>query len=983
MSTASDCSESKVGVTVPLSDDGRMHPLIRFLLDRLPDAAALEEVAIVVPTAGAANALRRALLEQRDGLVGVHFVTVPALARLLCERQGAACPADRPDPLVERAILMREVQGDGAMASYARRFPSALRELAGAIREWQGAGRPIEATDAWAREFVAIGTRFTAATRSFATRTTLLDLASQSLANGVRYRGPSTIVLVSPRGGADFDRLLDRLEPHGVRIEFAPEPVDVPATVRASSSPDPEAELRRAASACLDATTTLGATFRDCVVAVPQLGEYAMHLRRAFRAEGVPFTSAVESPLAAEPRAAACAHAADLLFGETSRRAYFGLLASPLLRSAPRPAELHRFDALSRDDHFYGRGERARDFARYFRSKLDSTEKPVAPAILDRWLDEADDAESRRTTEARVAVLSRFLTSALRPPAPNSRDAQCHERIGQALRAMVDASKHHDAGGSGDEFAARVRTMLSERGMPTVGACDDGVQIVEFADALAHPARHLFLCGMVEGLVPRRTGGGVFLREKDREALGLPSSHDVRATERDHLDALCRHASDSCTISRPRRRSDGGSVAASLWLDELPLTLPTEDREPTHPLSRARERIRRGRCPRDLALTALAIESDEPEPIVTVLGPGSRSIWDSARDLERFEPTSLARDGDLGPGVGHALAESSLSVSNLRTLGYCPQQFLFSTVLGLRPLPPEPDPCELPRDRLGRRIHTVLERLFERYRESLASATDCSEFFDRMLANAEQLLEAELERDRAPLQRDFPTLHLLLVDRWRNALAAVLREDLERMTRDGSRPASVEEEVRATLELRARDGSDITLGLHGRTDRIDRLADGGLRLIDFKTSANPAKDVNPKQVLSGFRPQLPTYALMLAQQGGRVDEATIRAVRPGSDDDEVEFEHVLAETEQLRDGEFGESFRETLAVLAALRRRGAFVPVARPGPCRFCDFRNACRRLHPPSVHRVATCGIAEADDYRLLEKKSMRNKRLTERVVR
>ena len=107
-----------------------------------------------------------------------------------------------------------------------------------------------------------------------------------------------------------------------------------------------------------------------------------------------------------------------------------------------------------------------------------------------------------------------------------------------------------------------------------------------------------------------------------------------------------------------------------------------------------------------------------------------------------------------------------------------------------------------------------------------------------------------------------------------------------------------------------------------------------------------------------------------------MDAAVIRAVRPNPpDSDGIEFEHALESIDELVAGSFGHKFRDTLATLAALRRRGAFVTTTQSNSCQYCDFRNACRRLHPPSAHRVRTCAIPEAVDYLGLTDKSFRTR--------
>ena len=51
--------------------------------------------------------------------------------------------------------------------------------------------------------------------------------------------------------------------------------------------------------------------------------------------------------------------------------------------------------------------------------------------------------------------------------------------------------------------------------------------------------------------------------------------------------------------------------------------------------------------------------------------------------------------------------------------------------------------------------------------------------------------------------------------------------------------------------------------------------------------------------------------------------------------------------------------------------KGLLVPNVRHGPCAFCDFRIACRRLHPPSAERVLGSPIPEVRRYLALSGKS------------
>jgi len=70
-----------------------------------------------------------------------------------------------------------------------------------------------------------------------------------------------------------------------------------------------------------------------------------------------------------------------------------------------------------------------------------------------------------------------------------------------------------------------------------------------------------------------------------------------------------------------------------------------------------------------------------------------------------------------------------------------------------------------------------------------------------------------------------------------------------------------------------------TLQLEGKADRIDRLADDSLLVIDYKTGAVSAADWDPTGRLPD--PQLPAYALALEPPAGAVAFASVRADAPG------------------------------------------------------------------------------------------------------
>uniref|UniRef100_UPI001F3C3CBF PD-(D/E)XK nuclease family protein n=1 Tax=Falsiroseomonas oryziterrae TaxID=2911368 RepID=UPI001F3C3CBF len=109
---------------------------------------------------------------------------------------------------------------------------------------------------------------------------------------------------------------------------------------------------------------------------------------------------------------------------------------------------------------------------------------------------------------------------------------------------------------------------------------------------------------------------------------------------------------------------------------------------------------------------------------------------------------------------------------------------------------------------------------------------------------------------------------------WRPRLARIgaFVVELEKAVREGGGIASSHTECQAEMALK-RPGGDIVL--KARADRIDRLGDGSLAILDYKTGEPP----KPDSLLDGTAPQLPLEAA-LALEGAfkEVKRAPVRAL---------------------------------------------------------------------------------------------------------
>jgi DNA helicase II / ATP-dependent DNA helicase PcrA len=135
------------------------------------------------------------------------------------------------------------------------------------------------------------------------------------------------------------------------------------------------------------------------------------------------------------------------------------------------------------------------------------------------------------------------------------------------------------------------------------------------------------------------------------------------------------------------------------------------------------------------------------------------------------------------------------------------------------------------------------------------------------------------------------------------------------------------------LELEAGEGM-APVRVRGKIDRIDRLADGSIEIIDYKTG-------NPKSQADVERDeQLSTYALALAR-GAVVDETT-GAPLPAPSKLTLFFTEADLKRSTTRSPEQIEAHAADLVALATRIRDGDFT--ARPDAwrCAGCDYRRIC-----------------------------------------
>ena len=933
------------------------HPHVRWLAQRIGAPAPGSRTLVLAPSAEAASALRSATLDERGALLGVRFVTAVPFLREVLWLCGEPTPDDVLLPLEERAILreLLRAQGDD-VAGYALRHRASLAALHATCREWMRAGRPepTQALPAWPAATLRIARAFAAALDDHPrpSRPQLAARALGCLARGARPVGKLSVLSFAVGDEGDVRRVLDALGAGGVEVERAPDPAQQPARFARSSHPHLDAELRAAAHRCALAFAA-GTPLGTMVVAAPRLGPYVPYLAAAFAAEGLPVCAQAETPLAHEPRGALATHALRLLFDGAPARAWLALLGTPLARHALPPDQHGDLERAAREHGLCGMDALV---ARVAAHRDEGA--PDAAAGVRRLGERVRTAAATTTPSEKVALLCELLDAELEPPVAGSRDADACARLAELCAELRAADE--------GAFVQDALDLLGSRGLPIGARGVAAVHMVEFSASVAFPAQHVELLGVADDQLPAGIGLTTFCDEVARGVLGLGARAEQRNAEQEMLTRLARLPGQSLHVSRAAADAQGRPVGPSPLLEVLDaceLPQVAELVESSHPAARAAARVASGVAAVDFAIAQVGLQQATLAATSRLLGARAGLLRKRAHALEDFAG-SLAHDGDIGADLARNHLDATLSVSDLQTLARCALQHLFRRVLDLRPLPPEPDALALAPNALGTVVHELLAELGER----LTAASTASEPVDTEALTRELTprLDARLT-ERTSLAHTLPALHRILVRQWARAIAVGFADDARDLRTRAITPLHHEKTLVGELDL----GLEEPLRVRGVADRIDTLHDGSLRVIDYKTGRNPGVALSSYDIVRGRQLQMPVYALLTQQVlGARAGELGIRAVRPDWHDPE----HLWLRWDRADDflgGRLREDLRDTLRLLATLRARGTFVPsLDREYACRFCDYRAACHRLHPPSRERITSSTRGEVVAYLDLRRK-------------
>jgi len=329
------------------------------------------------------------------------------------------------------------------------------------------------------------------------------------------------------------------------------------------------------------------------------------------------------------------------------------------------------------------------------------------------------------------------------------------------------------------------------------GAEHPRVFIWGLLEARLQSAETIVLGGLSEGVWPPLSDPGPWMNRAMRALVGLESP-EAAIGQAAHDFCATACAAHTAILSAPRRRDGAPSVAAR-WLTRLDALLAGHGR--TMPVHDA---------------TAWAAPLDRPAGAATPVAAPA-------------------------PSPPLALRPRRLRITEIETLVRDPYAIYARHVLGLEKLKPLEESADAAD--YGTIVHAGLHRFYHQFgtawpADAAAQLTACMDA---------ALDEAAMRPALAAWWR--PRLHRIA--------AWVADAEIRRRSERG-RLHLIRSEHKGAWTFEAPAGP---FTLHGRADRIERLFDGAIAILDYKTGALPAQ----KDVQEGRAPQLPLEAAMAAR----------------------------------------------------------------------------------------------------------------------
>jgi RecB family exonuclease len=930
------------------------------LLPRDPFAAAV--CAVIVPSRGAAEALHRTIEELALPSAGVR--AIPALVTrdefyaslrqrasgapaalsgferevLLRRSANAASEAGAEPPFNIRAGLIAGIlelydelrRRHKTVADFDRLLTAALEPGADYDR---GARRLLQQT----RFLVETFTRFEAAIDATGRvdehgfrqyllgfdqpsfRHVVVTVADRGVDGGglwtadfdllARLHGVETIDVVSTDGllDAGFQQrvhdLLPGIEEHRYSGTSSP-PVLVTPDDDSASTPffvcrDREEELAEAVRAIKQAPP---ARLDRTAILFQRPLPYLYLAGQVFADGGVPWQAFDALPLAGEPFAATI----DLVFSaaaaDYTRAALLALLRSPHLRFERDgvvlgAGEISALDRAMVEQKYLGGVERLASF---------SADAGVAARVAAAAAQDLESALRASSAPAQIDGVLAFIRSRERLPDAGDewygRHMRARAAVLSALEMLRDAhAAYDDRPLSVAELSGAVRRWIEGQTF-ALRRGDSGILLLDARAAAYADLDDARIVGLIDSEWPESGNRSIFYPQSLLAQLGWPAEIDRIRTARVMFQDLLRLPHERVTLSAFSLENDALVSPSALLDDVAAVGLPME------------RSVSGGQRPRVFTHEALAID-----PVVEAAVSGEAGEWLRMR---------ISRPNGAGKPAGWSdpAPARTYAVSRVETYLTCPFRYFASQVLRL---PEERDEqgWMTPQER-GIFMHEVFEEFFERWqsagRGAITSATvsDAVESFREI---AERRLEELPDGDRA-LERTFLLGSAAAPGLAERAFAFEIEDDIE------VRERLLEYELKGPFTFAA-DGRARDIPIRAKADRIDLLADGTMRVIDYKLGRAPDR----KRAL-----QLPIYGVAAEQALDGHSGRRWTLSRAGY----VAFKHkgAFADIGQNLSAAVADGQQRLIGAVDGIER-GEFPPRPEdPFLCTWCPYPTVCRK---------------------------------------
>jgi ATP-dependent helicase/DNAse subunit B len=392
--------------------------------------------------------------------------------------------------------------------------------------------------------------------------------------------------------------------------------------------------------------------------------------------------------------------------------------------------------------------------------------------------------------------------------------------------------------------------------LPPPDTPETALSVLSVLDARGLSFRAVALIGLAEGEFPHPEREDILLREEDRAALrqtGLSAlEQHLRGDEMTLFYQVITRAREKLLLCRPYLADDGQPWEPSLYWQQARnlVNAPVQHLRPEDPLPPTQ-----AASLQELMQTGLPLQSDQDSTILAdLVSPAAISHVRRGLTVLQARLADQAQgifEGDLSLLSHHLSAtygsDHVWSSSRLEAYGLCPHHFWLWQDLALEPRQSPQEGFDV--FILGSMYHEILEKVYAQAGEQVDR--------EHLLA----LLPAVVREvfDQAPAVYGFrPTP---LWDMQRLELEQIVAETLAALAEITADSAPVAQEQVFGMQdqpplVVQRNGD--TFRVRGFIDRVDRLADGRLRIIDYKSGATP---IALRDLMEGRRLQIALYAL--------------------------------------------------------------------------------------------------------------------------